>query len=193
MKCSETLDKIAPAMVKVTEKLHNLYPGAKGYSYTYVTLADVIDELKLVLPGLGLSYMQFPSESPNGESIALETIVMHESGQYISEVSTFPLTNLKGGNDTQMAGSAITYGRRYALMAVFGIAGDKDLDGTISIEEMKATLMENDGTLRPDVNEAIKAALASTDETLIRGTYYRVVKYIKAVNAQQKVNRNERH
>lgn len=37
---------------------------------------------------------------------------------------------MKQANDTQQAGAAITYGRRYALSAIFGIATDTDIDAS---------------------------------------------------------------
>ena len=62
--------------------------------------------------------MQFPK----GEN-ELETIVMHTSGEWISEA--YYMKPVK--EDPQAFGSVITYQRRYALCAIFGL-GDEDDD-----------------------------------------------------------------
>lgn len=51
---------------------------------------------------------------------------MHNSGEW---VETDPLTLKADKATAQGAGSAITYGRRYALAAALGLASDEDDDG----------------------------------------------------------------
>ena len=42
-------------------------------------------------------------------------------------------TELQGkANDTQKIGASITYFRRYALSAIFGVASDEDVDGNLN-------------------------------------------------------------
>jgi hypothetical protein len=45
----------------------------------------------------------------------------------------FSLTEISKANDTQKLGASITYFRRYALSAIFGIASDEDIDGNIEM------------------------------------------------------------
>ena len=52
----------------------------------------------------------------------MRTILSHSSGEYLED--TFAVRLQK--NDPQSIGSAITYFRRYALMAVLGIAPEDD-------------------------------------------------------------------
>ena len=54
------------------------------------------------------------------------TMVMHESGEWI-EYDPICLKPVK--NDPQAVGSTITYAKRYALSAIFGITSDNDDDG----------------------------------------------------------------
>lgn len=72
--------------------------------------------------------MQEPCALDNGQP-ALRTRLIHsETGEFIE--STMPLILAK--NDPQGQGSAITYARRYALAAIFGVTGEKDDDGNSS-------------------------------------------------------------
>jgi hypothetical protein len=57
--------------------------------------------------------------------VILETVLLHLSGEWISGEMFLPLA--KG--DPQGVGSAITYGRRYGLMAILGMVADDDDDG----------------------------------------------------------------
>ena len=127
MKTSEETKAIFPAMVVASKGIKNLYPGAKGYGYQYVPLEAVIDHLRDVLPSIGLTYVQMPTGGDR-ETIGLCTRIIHESGEWIESEATFPLTDMKGVNRSQAAGAALTYFRRYALCAAFGITGDADID-----------------------------------------------------------------
>lgn len=127
MKQSESITKLATAMIKAQTEITNLYPSSKGYGYDYVPLEKIIDMLKAVLPKFGLGYIQLPITGQNG-MVGLTTRIIHESGEWLEEVAEFPLTDMKGVNKTQAGGATITYLRRYALVSAFGITGDKDVD-----------------------------------------------------------------
>jgi hypothetical protein len=85
--------------------------------------------LKGILPKYGLGFAQFP-ESVDGKD-GVTTIVMHESGEYMSARYEMEATEMKGTNLTQQKGASITYTRRYALCSVFGIPTEEDTDGTV--------------------------------------------------------------
>lgn len=73
----------------------------------------------------GLSFTQYPSSDEAG-NVTVGTLVMHESGEWI-EYDPIKMKPVK--NDPQSIGSAITYAKRYALSAIFGITSDQDDDG----------------------------------------------------------------
>lgn len=127
MTTSASVTEIQAALIKARAEIENLNPSAKGYSYTYVPLEKVIDHLKDILPKHGLGYVQLPSGGA-GDTIGLSTRIIHSSGEWIEDTATFKLTDMKGVNVSQASGSAITYFRRYALCAAFGITGDEDCD-----------------------------------------------------------------
>jgi hypothetical protein len=54
--------------------------------------------------------------------VHVETIMLHVSGQYISETLSLPVAK----HDAQGIGSACTYARRYAWAAICGLAQEDD-------------------------------------------------------------------
>ena len=91
----------------------------------YVPLENVVEAITETGSPLGISFMQFASSDETG-SIEVATLVMHSTGEYIE----FPPVRMKPeSNKPQAVGSAITYAKRYALSAIFGITSDKDDDG----------------------------------------------------------------
>ena len=129
MKTSEKTQEIFSALIKARADIKNLYPAAAGYGYSYIPLQDVIDHLTDVLPKNGLGYVQLPTGG-DAVTVGLSTRIIHESGQWVQSEALFPLTDMKGVNKSQAAGAAVTYFRRYALTAAFGITGDKDVDAS---------------------------------------------------------------
>jgi hypothetical protein len=66
----------------------------------------------------------------------LTTTLRHISGESISGV--YPVNPVK--NDPQSIGSALTYSRRYSLMAMLGIVADDDDDGNAATQPVKQLL-----------------------------------------------------
>ena len=65
--------------------------------------------------------------------VAVSTIILHESGQWVQFEPLFlPANKL----DAQGFGSAASYARRYALKAVWNLA-DEDDDGNKAVDGMK--------------------------------------------------------
>lgn len=102
----------------------------------YADLGNVVDAIKPALEKHGLAFLQKFHENPDG--IAVETIIIHESGESFSNgVLSVPATK----RDAQGYGSACTYARRYSLQAAFGVAPEDD-DGNAAsrpAQEQRAT------------------------------------------------------
>lgn len=115
---SSEIDKLAAALVKAqAEFTHAKKDSANPFFKSkYADLATCIDVVRPVLAKYGLAVIQ----PCNGT--ALETIILHESGQWISG----SLTLTPVDNKPQSVGSAITYGRRYCLQAMLGLASEDD-------------------------------------------------------------------
>ena len=86
--------------------------------------ADLSACVEAVIEGLndnGIMLMQPCHESESG--VTVETLFIHESGE---QMSAGKLHVPAAKNDPQGYGSALTYARRYSLMAACGIAPEDD-------------------------------------------------------------------
>lgn len=126
----------------------------------YVDLSGVLQAVTPALKKAGLSYTQLV----NGDE--LDTYLFHnESGQWIK--STYPLGILKTSQDR---GSAITYGRRYALCAMLGIVADVDDDGNAATDSQK----KNKGIANgydSTTEQALADVAAITTEAELQGVW----------------------
>ena len=66
---------------------------------------------------------------PTGDYIGVESILTHESGEFVAERILIPLTEEKGKSKVQSAGSTLTYLRRYSWASILGMYSDEDSDG----------------------------------------------------------------
>ena len=98
----------------------------------YADLATCIDAVIDGLNDNGIMLMQPLHECSSG--VIVETIFIHESGQTISAGR---LHVPASKNDPQGYGSALTYARRYSLMAACGIAPEDD-DGNDACKPITA-------------------------------------------------------
>lgn len=102
----------------------------------YATLEAVEKVVKPALAKHGLAFLQTPGPIDAVGNIEIVGLLVHESGEILPLRMNIPL----GGKATaQSAGSAITYGRRYQLMAVFGLAPTDDDGQAASEPPPKAT------------------------------------------------------
>ena len=130
MQKSESIKNLAIALSKAQSEMSGATKAANNpfFKSRYADLGEVIKAVKEPFANHGLSYVQFPVED-NGR-IGVETILMHESGEFLSNLFTVMLSK----QDAQGAGSAITYCRRYALQAVAGIPSEDD-DGNAAVKQ----------------------------------------------------------
>jgi hypothetical protein len=109
-----------------------IHKGTQGYSYTYADLPAIFAVINPLLKKQGLGFTQLISGT------SLKTVIFHtETGETIESEAAIPQgVNLKGMNEFQVLGSAITYIRRYALSSALGLITDKDTDA--AGEQVKA-------------------------------------------------------
>ena len=101
------------AQLKATKRNNN-----PAFKTKYSGINEVLEALLPTLTEVGLCFVQFP----DGE--ALTTRLMHMSGEWMQ--ASYALKPVQ--NTPQASGSALTYARRYALLAVLGL-GTEDDDG----------------------------------------------------------------
>lgn len=131
LRTSESIKEIAPAMVLAASKMGDVIKGAMNPAFKskYADLATVIDAVHPALLSAGIVPIQSSSATyEDGNAIvSVETMLLHKSGEWFA--STLNLRPSK--SDPQSIGSAITYGRRYSLQAMCGVAPEDD-DGAAS-------------------------------------------------------------
>jgi hypothetical protein len=127
---SPEIGNIAPAVVKALGELSDVPKGREAkiptktgasYGYRYADLADALSMVRPILAKHGLVVMQNAS-NPDPDSVAIMTMLLHTSGEWMM----FSPLVLPNGRTAQETGSAITYGRRYSLLAVLGLAAEDD-------------------------------------------------------------------
>ena len=118
---SEQINELAAALAKAQGGLENAAKNKANphFKSTYADLAAVLDAIRAPLSNNGLSTVQ--TMAITERCIVLRTTLLHSSGQFIA--TEYPIA---GNLAPQQMGSAITYGRRYSLAALVGIAQDDD-------------------------------------------------------------------
>ena len=118
------MNKLYTAIAAFQQQVPVIHKGTQGYGYSYADLPTILSIINPLLKLNGLGFTQMITE------YGLETTIFHcESGEKISSIAQIPQgVTLKGMNDFQVLGSAITYMRRYALSSALGLVTDKDTD-----------------------------------------------------------------
>jgi len=112
------------ALANFQQEVPVIHKDTQGYGYTYADLPKVFEVINPLLKKHGLGFSQLLQ----GQSI--QTILFHiESGETLESSTDIPQNvSLKGMNEYQVLGSAITYLRRYSISSILGIVTDKDTD-----------------------------------------------------------------
>jgi hypothetical protein len=110
------------ALKPLVKKTDNSYYGTR-----YAELADVIDASRPALEGAEIVLIQGAAASEDGCAVNIETMLLHApSCEWVRTV----LRLKPSKSDAQGIGGAITYGRRYCLQALLGLAAQgEDDDG----------------------------------------------------------------
>lgn len=121
----------------------------------YADLAACVEAVIDSLNANGIALIQ--KQHPCDHGVSVETVFVHESGECLSAgVLTVPASK----QDPQGYGSALTYARRYSLMAACGIAPEDD-DGNAA---KKKAGPEDDRTLIMKVRNSIAEHFAQDRE-----------------------------
>lgn len=161
---SETIGKIMPALIKAQG---DFAPAVKAkvnphFKSKYVPLDAVLDAIAEPLRANGIAIVQ-QTDIQDARTV-LVTRLVHESGEWIA--GRYPVHPVKA--DPQGEGSALTYARRYALMALVGIAPEDD-DGNAAVKaaqrEPEARFTPTDGVWEAESEES-QAFLLAIAETV---------------------------
>lgn len=112
------------ALADFQQEVPVIHKGTQGYGYSFADLPTIFNVINPLLQKHGLGFTQLVGKDE------ITTMLFHiESGESLTTNTSVPNNvHLKGMNEFQVMGSAITYIRRYALSAMLGIITDKDTD-----------------------------------------------------------------
>lgn len=124
MNRSESIIKIAPALLNAQKETGVATKDSQNpfFHSTYADLGSVMEACKDALNNNGISVLQPVGMDEQGNTY-VETILLHESGEYISDRMR---VTIKEVNNPQAQGSAITYARRYGLQSMVFIPAEDD-------------------------------------------------------------------
>lgn len=168
---SEQINDLAAALAKAQLTMENpsLDTVNPFFKSKYASLANVRDTVTPHLAKQGLSVIQLLGKAEGG--VSCETILLHSSGQWLSETLYMPAQK----QDAQGYGSACTYARRYALMAICGVVGDIDDDGNASVK----------GKIAP--MEGAHEGVTQAQKTKVEGVYSSVLDAFEAGWVPEKI------
>ncbi len=157
MNKSENITELAQALAKTQAEMPHVPMNAVNpfLKNKFADLGAVITTIKPIIARHGLSYSQLPVS--DGNRVGITTVVMHASGQWIESTVMLELADEKGKSAAQVAGSVITYLRRYSLSSAFGLYADEDTDGNPAAKQaVKASAKQ---TVRDRYSELLKEAV----------------------------------
>ena len=120
---STEIDKICAALSKAQGAMEGAVKDRQNphFRNEYATLASVIEAVRGPLRDNELAFIQASGEMVDG-SLPIETRLVHSSGQWFRSILPMPV----GQKTAQAVGSALSYGRRYALMTMLGVPSVDD-------------------------------------------------------------------
>jgi hypothetical protein len=154
--------KVAAAFVKAQKEFGPALKSSSNphFKSRYADLAACVEAVVDALNNNGIALTQRVSPCENG--VIIETVFIHESGEIINCGQLHvPATK----HDAQGYGSALTYARRYSLMAACGIAPEDD-DGNAATKKPPAPAAPV-----PDITDHLSAIEASANSEELATVY----------------------
>jgi hypothetical protein len=156
---------LVEALLAAKAEMPNLRRSATNphFNSKFVPLDEIVEKVTPVLSAHGLVWMTLPTTDDQGRP-ALRYRLLHGSGELIEDV--MPLC--VGERVTPQAqGSALSYGRRYAAMAVLDLVGNEDDDGHKGSEQPRQA-QAGPRLLTEDERARVLAAITDAGETIPR-------------------------
>jgi hypothetical protein len=147
--------EITAALCKFIKQVGTIEEKDTAQYGKFADLSRVLSTVNPALAANGLAVVH-TTKVVEGKNVLI-TNLLHTSGESITSEMLLPNNTGGGGNPMHKEGGAITYCRRYSLLAILGLnAGIPDNDGDFAnpdIEESKVTpLNKNKPTPLPNEN-----------------------------------------
>ena len=164
MNKSESIQLLASALSKAQAEMPAIKFDSKNpfLKNDYASLGAIIAGARPVIAKHGLSVAQltFGDDGVAG----VETVLMHTSGEWISQSISMPIGEEKVKSSAQVAGSIVTYLRRYSLASILGIYSDEDGDGNKPEPERKPTRAKPEAQANDDIMTIERASKVTNSE-----------------------------
>ncbi len=157
MEKSETIGNLTLALSKVQAQLKPAKENSKNpfFKSNYADLGAVWDSVRELLAENELAIVQMPTDVGG-----LTTILSHSSGEYLASTCYIP-----SKEDAHGVGSAISYGRRYALAAFIGVVtGDDDGNSAVKGSTTKASIPKSSSSKPKLTSDQYKAMAKAIEE-----------------------------
>ena len=151
------MKNIAAAFVKAQQAFGPALKTSNNphFKSKYADLSNVVEAVIDALNSNGIAMIQQTHEDTSG--VTVETMFLHESGE---SILSGKLHVPAAKNDPQGYGSALTYARRYSLMAACGIAPEDD-DGNAASRRQEG----------PDVASILRSITNAQTLEIVKANY----------------------
>jgi len=159
------MQKVSAALVKAQKAFGPALKSSTNphFKSRYADLSACVEAVIDALNDNGIALIQRNIECESG--VCVETVFVHESGE---SLSSGPLHVPAAKQDPQGYGSALTYARRYSLMAACGIAPEDD-GGNAATSAKNAQKPTSKPDPAQEVINGVKAGDASGAATYLAG------------------------
>ena len=178
------MKQIATALVKAQKEFGpalktSTNPHLKN---KYANLASVVEAVIDALNNNGIYLMQMTHETPDGAMA--ETTFIHESGEMISAGKLFfPASK----HDAQGYASALTYVRRYSLMAACGVAPEDD-DGNAASKPAPKPVPKVEPKPEPKVEAKPEPKPVQTNEGVANFAMNMFIEFLPSAKTEAELN-----
>ena len=127
---SDKLAEFAAALSKAQGEMEVAGKSSDGFKFKYADLTEVVRASRAALCDNGFSVLQqIITDRATGKDY-IETVLLHESDQWMSSSLEVSPSELKGSSQMQSFGASITYLKRYCYASLVGVvsANEEDID-----------------------------------------------------------------
>lgn len=158
-----SFNKVAAALVKAQKAFGPALKSSTNphFRSRYADLSACVEAVIDALNDNGIALMQ--RVSPCDDGVIVETVFVHESGEIIN---CGQLHVPASKQDAQGYGSALTYARRYSLMAACGIAPEDDDGNAATRRQPSAPAVPT-----PNITDHLLAIEASANSDEMTAAY----------------------
>lgn len=166
---SEKIDLLASALCDAQAEFSGVPMNCtnKFLGNKYADLGAIIQTVKPILAKHGLSVTQGAiggADFADMTTIGVSTTLMHKSGQWVETEIYMKVGDEKGKSAAQVAGSVISYLRRYSIAAILNLYSDEDVDGNAPEKERETNKAPQPQTLAKQAAAVSKVPVLTIEE-----------------------------